>query len=239
MFDLIIKDGTVVDGTGNAEVKADVAVLGDRIAKIGNLNGANAKRTIDATGKIVTPGFVDLHTHLDAQIGWDPKMTPSSYHGVTTVLCGNCGVTFAPVSKKNRRFLAEVMEAVEDISADIIMDGLPWNWTTFGEYLDTIETLSPTLNFCGMVGHSAIRLEVMGDKSMDEGVQATDKELAQICDLVKRSLEEGAAGFSTSRHLEHRVPDGRCTPGTFADTSETSAIQRAVIASSSEFLPVQ
>ena len=229
MFDLIIKDGTLVDGTGNPAVKADVAIIGDRIAKIGNVNGAESIRTIDASGKIVTPGFIDLHTHLDAQIGWDPKMTPSSYHGVTTVLSGNCGVTFAPVSKKNRRFLAEVMEAVEDISADIIMDGLPWNWTSFGEYLDTIETLNPTLNFCGLVGHSAIRLEVMGDRSMDEGAQATDDELARICDLVKKSLEEGAAGFSTSRHLEHKIPDGRCTPGTFANTKETSAIQRAVI----------
>ena len=104
MFDLIIKGGTVVDGTGNAAVKADVAIIGDRIAKIGDVNGIESIRTIDASGKIVTPGFIDLHTHLDAQIGWDPKMTPSSYHGVTTVLSGNCGVTFAPVSKKNRRF---------------------------------------------------------------------------------------------------------------------------------------
>ncbi len=229
MYDLMIKNGTVIDGSGAAGNKADIAVCGDRIAEIGQMNGAKAKRTIDATGKIVTPGFVDLHTHLDAQIGWDPKMTPSSYHGVTTVLSGNCGVTFAPVSKPNRRFLAEVMEAVEDISADIIMDGLPWDWTSFGEYLDTIETLNPTLNFCGMVGHSAVRLEVMGDKSMDQGAQANEEELAQICDLVRRSLEDGAAGFSTSRHLEHKVPDGRCTPGTFASTNETSAIQKAIV----------
>ena len=226
---LIISGGTVYDGTGSEGKRADVAVDDGTISRIGDLSGEEAAQRIDATGKIVTPGFVDLHTHLDAQIGWDPQMRPSSYHGVTTALIGNCGVTFAPCSKDNRRYLAELMEAVEDIAANAIMDGLPWNWTSFGEYLDTVQSLNPTLNVVGMCGHSAIRFEVMGDKSCDEGVQADDKELARIVDLVKESVEGGAVGFSSSRFLGHRVPDGRLTPGTWADARETSAIQKAVV----------
>ncbi len=226
---LIISGGTVVDGSGAEPKQADVAVDDGTISRIGDLAGAEAAQTIDATGKIVTPGFVDLHTHLDAQIGWDPEMRPSSYHGVTTALIGNCGVTFAPCGKENRRYLAELMEAVEDIAANAIMDGLPWNWTSFGEYLDTVQSLRPTLNVVGMCGHSAIRFEVMGDKSCDEGVQPDDKELDHICALVRESVEGGAVGFSSSRFLGHRVPDGRMTPGTWADLRETGAIQKAVV----------
>ena len=227
--DLIVRGGTVVDGTGGAATRADVAVDEGRISRVGDLSGEQAGQTIDATGKIVTPGFVDLHTHLDAQIGWEPEMRPSSYHGVTTALIGNCGVTFAPCGAENRRYLAELMEAVEDIAADAIMDGLPWNWTSFGEYLDTVQSLRPALNVVGLVGHSAIRFEAMGDKSCDEGVQADERELARIVDLVKESVEGGAVGFSTSRFLGHRVPDGRLTPGTWADPRETQAIQQAVV----------
>ena len=227
--EMIISGGTVVDGSGADGFKADVAIDNGKISRIGDLKGEQAAKTIDATDRIVTPGFVDLHTHLDAQVGWDPQMSSSSYHGVTTALIGNCGVTFAPVTKKNHRYLAELMEAVEDIAADAIMDGLPWNWESYGEYLDCIETLNPALNVVGLVGHSAVRLEAMGDKSMDEGVQPDDKELEHITQMVKQSLEEGAVGFSTSRFLQHTVPDGRCTPGTWADLRETQAIQRAVI----------
>lgn len=225
----IISGGTVIDGTGAEARKADVAIDNGRISSIGELSGEQAGNTIDASGKIVTPGFVDLHTHLDAQIGWDPEMRPSSYHGVTTALIGNCGVTFAPCSRDNRQYLAELMEAVEDIAANAIIDGLPWNWTTFGEYLDTVQSLRPTLNVVGMCGHSAIRFEAMGDKSCDEGVQADDRELQRIVDLVKESVEGGAVGFSSSRFLGHRVPDGRLTPGTWANPRETEAIQKAVV----------
>ena len=229
--ELVISGGTVVDGSGAAPQKADVAVDNGKITRIGDLSGVDAGQKIDATGKVVTPGFVDLHTHLDAQIGWDPEMRPSSYHGVTTALIGNCGVTFAPVGDGDKaRYLAELMEAVEDIAADAIMDGLPWNWNSFGEYLDTVQSLNPALNVVGMAGHSAVRFEAMGDKSCDEGVQADDRELARIVDLVRESVNEGAAGFSTSRFLGHRVPDGRLTPGTWADARETTAIQEAVIA---------
>ncbi len=228
--ELIISGGTVVDGTGAAPFKADVAIDGGRITQVGDLKGVAAGKTIDAEGKLITPGFVDLHTHLDAQVGWDPEMKSSSYHGVTTALIGNCGVTFAPVGKANHRLLAELMEAVEDIAADAIMDGLPWDWTSYGEYLDAVQILKPALNVVGLAGHSAIRFEAMGDKSMDEGTQATDAELEHICRLVRESVEQGAVGFSTSRFLGHRVPDGRLTPGTWADARETTAIAQAVVA---------
>ena len=227
--EMIISGGTVVDGSGADGFKADVAIDNGKISRIGDLTGEQAAKTIDATDRIVTPGFVDLHTHLDAQVGWDPQMSSSSYHGVTTALIGNCGVTFAPVSKKNHRYLAELMEAVEDIAADAIMQGLPWTWESYGEYLDCIETLNPALNVVGLAGHSSIRLEAMGDRSMDEDAQPDDKELAHITQMVKQSMEEGAVGFSTSRFLQHTVPDGRCTPGTWADLRETQAIQKAVV----------
>ncbi|MEE2913200.1 MAG: amidohydrolase family protein, partial [Pseudomonadota bacterium] len=150
--EMIISGGTVVDGTGAASTRADVAIDNGRISRIGDLSGEQAGETIDATDKVVTPGFVDLHTHLDAQIAWDPEMRPSSYHGVTTALIGNCGVTFAPVADGQARYLAELMEAVEDIAADAIMDGLPWNWNSFGEYLNTVESLNPTLNVVALAG---------------------------------------------------------------------------------------
>lgn len=227
--DLIISGGTVIDGSGSAGYKADVAVDNGRITRIGDLSADTGKDRIDATGKLVTPGFVDLHTHLDAQVGWDPELRSSSWHGVTTALIGNCGVTFAPVGVKNRRYLAELMEAVEDIAADAIMDGLPWNWTSYGGYLDAVQALKPALNIVGLAGHSSIRFEAMGDHGLDEGVQADDRELAHIERLVRESVREGAVGFSTSRFLGHKVPDGRLTPGTWADLRETSAIQRAVV----------
>ncbi len=228
-YDLIISGGTVIDGTGAEGKRADIALSNGRIARIGDLSADSAAQTIDATNKVVTPGFVDLHTHLDAQVGWDPLMSSSSYHGVTTAMIGNCGVTFAPCSPNNRRYLAELMESVEDIAADAIMDGLPWDWTTYGEYLDSVQALRPALNVVGLAGHSAIRYEAMGDRSMDEGAQATDKELDHIAQMVKQSVEDGAVGFSTSRFLLHTVPDGRCTPGTWADLRETKAIQQAIV----------
>ena len=226
-YDLIISGGSVIDGTGAEGKRADIAVSNGRIARIGDLSGDSAAQTHRRLrNKVVTPGFVDLHTHLDAQVGWDPLMSSSSYHGVTTAMIGNCGVTFAPCSPKNRRYLAELMESVEDIAADAIMDGLPWDWTTYGEYLDSVQALRPALNVVGLAGHSAIRYEAMGDRSMDEGAQATDKELDHIAQMVKQSVEEGAVGFSTSRFLLHTVPDGRCTPGTWADLRETKAINK-------------
>ena len=212
--DLIIRNGTVVDGTGGPSIRADVAIDGDRIVAIGDLGAETATREIDARGLVVTPGFVDLHTHLDAQVAWDPMMTSTSWHGVTTVLMGNCGVTFAPVRPEDRTFLAEMMESVEDIPRDSILDGLPWDWETYPEYLDSVQRMQPALNIVGLVGQCAIRYHVMGERSMDEGAVATKEELARMGDIMAEAVAGGAVGFSTSRILLHTVPDGRKVPGT-------------------------
>jgi N-acyl-D-aspartate/D-glutamate deacylase len=221
--DLIIRNGTVVDGTGRAGYRADVAVDGDRITAIGDLSGQTALREIDATGKIVSPGFIDLHTHLDAQIGWDPSMTSSCWHGVTTVLMGNCGVSFAPVVPEDRQFLAEMMESVEDIPRDAILTGLPWDWSTYGEYLDSVQQMGPALNVVGLVGHCAVRYHVMGERSLGEE-PATAEDLNRMRDVVAESIAGGAVGFSTSRILLHTIPDGRLVPGTLAPIDEYLAV---------------
>ena len=221
--DIIIRNGSVLDGTGTAAIRADVAIDGDRITAIGDLSGVEAKREIDARGLTVTPGFVDLHTHLDAQISWDPMLTSSSWHGVTTVLMGNCGVTFAPVAPENRIFLAEMMESVEDIPRDAILDGLSWDWETYPEYLDAVEAMRPALNVVGMVGHCALRYHVMGDRALSDE-EPTEAEMGQIRDLAAESVAGGAVGFSTSRILIHLVPDGRQVPGTFANAEEYFAV---------------
>lgn len=223
MHDYIIRGGTVVDGTGAAGVRADVAIDGDSITRIGDLSGVVARSEIDATGLTVTPGFIDLHTHLDAQIGWDPLMTSSSWQGVTTVLTGNCGVTFAPVAPQNHSYLAEMMESVEDIPRDAILNGIPWDWETFPEYLDSVQRMDPALNVVGLVGHCAIRYHVMGERSLTDETPTPD-ELERIRAIAEESIAGGAVGFSTSRILLHKVPDGRYVPGTLAPLDEYLAI---------------
>ncbi len=223
-LDLIIRGGLVVDGTGNEPVRQDVGVSGDRIVAIGKIE-AKAKRVIDATDRIVTPGFVDLHTHLDAQISWDPMLTSSCWHGVTSVVMGNCGVTFAPVRPHDRAYLAEMMESVEDIPARSIMDGLPWSWETYGEYLDALDLMPKGINVGGMVGHCALRYYAMGERSLslEPGEAPTETDLALMCSLVDDAIAAGALGVSTSRTLRHRVPDGRFVPGTWAEADELLA----------------
>lgn len=227
--DLVIKNGTLIDGTGADPFRADVVVDDGRITRVGDASTAEADKVIDATDRIVTPGFIDAHTHLDAQVGWDPALTSSSMHGITTVLVGNCGVSFAPVSKGNEETLAKIMESVEDISAKAIMDGLPWSWTDYGGYLDAVQDLKPALNVVGLVGHAAIRYDAMGDRSIDHHEHPTDAELERMCELVRESMAAGAVGFSTSRLHGHAVPDGRQMPGTFAQMRELRAIQQAVV----------
>ena len=223
--DIVIRGGEIVDGTGAAPRLGDVAIDGDRIAAVGDVAG-KGKREIDAAGLAVTPGFVDLHTHLDAQIGWDPEMTPVSWHGVTTALLGNCGVTFAPCKPKDVELLAAMMETVEDIPKNAILTGLPWNWEHYGGYLDAIERLEPALNVAGMVGHCAVRFYVMGERAVEE--QATAQERAQMAEVVAKSIDGGAVGFSTNRYPPHKLPDGRSIPGTFADPVELVEIAKAV-----------
>ena len=226
-YDIVIRGGSIVDGTGAEPYVGDVAVKDGRIAAIGRVEGAGA-REIDAAGCLVTPGFVDLHTHLDAQIGWDPDLTPVSWHGVTTALMGNCGVTFAPCKPADRPFLAAMMETVEDIPRQAILTGLPWTWEDYGGYLDALETLHPGINVAGLIGHSAVRWYVMGERSFED--QATPDEVAQMARIVGEALDRGALGFSINRLAMHKAPDGRSIPGTFADVSELIEIGKAVAA---------
>ena len=214
-----------MDGTGAEPVIADVAVAGDGIAAIGKVS-AKGKREIDATGLVVAPGFVDLHTHLDAQIGWDPQVTSISWHGVTTALFGNCGVTFAPCKASDREFLAGMMETVEDIPKNAILHGLPWNWESYGGYLDALAELRPAINVCGLVGHCATRFYVMGERAVDE--PASEDDIHAIAALAGQSVREGAVGFSTNRFPPHRLPDGRSIPGTFAERGELRAVAEQV-----------
>lgn len=221
-YDLAIRGGSIVDGTGRAAVRGDVGILGDRIVAVGEAP-ERATREIDAEGRIVTPGFVDVHTHLDAQIAWDPIASSSCWHGVTSVVIGNCGVSFAPCRPEDRPYLAELMESVEDIPAASILTGLPWDWVTYGEYLRSLDRLPKGVNVGGMIGHCALRHHVMGERSLDEA-PATAEDIAAMCALVDEAMAEGALGFATSRTLLHRVPDGRPVPGTWATEDELLAI---------------
>ncbi|SUZ77570.1 uncharacterized protein METZ01_LOCUS30424 [marine metagenome] len=223
--DVVIRGGNVVDGTGEVPYQADIAIDGDRISEIGVVS-EQGREEIQAEGLNVSPGFIDLHTHLDAQIGWDPQVTSVSWHGVTTALLGNCGVTFAPCKETDREFLAGMMETVEDIPKDAILHGLPWNWESYGGYLDALEALGPSINICGLVGHCATRFYVMGERAVEE--PATADEIRQIAELAGQSVKEGAVGFSTNRLPGHRLPDGRSIPGTFAHRDELRAVAKAV-----------
>ncbi|MFK7894985.1 MAG: amidohydrolase family protein [Myxococcota bacterium] len=223
--DLVIRNGQLIDGTGGPSRRADLAMDGDTITEIGEI-AEPGRKELDAAGHAVTPGFVDIHTHLDAQIGWDPYLTPISWHGVTTALLGNCGVTFAPVRPNAAGTLASMMETVEDIPRDAILNGLPWNWESYGGYLDAIETSAPAINVAGLVGHCAVRYYVMGERAVDE--QPTEAELEEMAEVVGRSVEEGAVGFSTSRIIGHVLPDGRDVPGTHAEHAELLRFAEAV-----------
>jgi N-acyl-D-amino-acid deacylase len=218
-YDIIIRGGTVVDGTGALPRVADVGITGDRVAAIEPDLLGTATTVLDATDRIVTPGFVDIHTHLDAQLAWDPIGSSSCYHGITSVVMGNCGVTFAPCKPEDREYLAELMESVEDIPRDAIMSGLPWDWVTYGEYLASVGRMSKGLNVGGMVGHCALRHYAMGERAMGKD-EPTSDDLATMADLLDEAMKAGALGFSTSRTYLHKVPDGRPVPGTYAQPDE-------------------
>ncbi|WP_106398762.1 N-acyl-D-amino-acid deacylase family protein [Actinocorallia populi] len=228
MHDIVIRHGEVVDGTGAPPRRADVAVDGDRITAVGEV-GERGRREIDAAGRLVTPGFIDVHTHLDAQLFWDPDATPSCHHGVTTVVMGNCGVTFAPVRPGREGYLAAMMESVEDIPADTIMAGLDWDWETYGEYLKSLGRRELGVNAGGLIGHCALRHYVMGERSLEEA-PATDDDIAAMAAIVGEAVGDGALGFSTSRSFMHTVPDGRPVPGTYALPAELAAIAQAMAA---------
>jgi N-acyl-D-aspartate/D-glutamate deacylase len=222
-YDFVIRGGSVIDGSGAPALLADVAIVGDRIAAIGRVAERGA-REIDAAGCWVTPGFVDIHTHLDAQLAWDPLGSSSCWHGVTSVVIGNCGVTFAPVRARDRETLARMMESVEDIPAQSILEGLPFDWEGYGGFLDWLGRVPKGLNVGGMVGHCAARYFAMGERSLDPEATPSAGELALLTSAVDEALAAGALGFSSSRTLRHKVPDGRYVPGTFAQADELLAI---------------
>lgn len=223
--DLIIRGGSIVDGSGSEPRAGDIAVKDGLITAVGTVEG-EATQVIDATGQMVTPGFIDIHTHLDAQIGWDPDMTPISWHGITTALIGNCGMTFAPCKPEHRELMAGMMETVEDIPKEAILGGLKWDWEHYGEYLNSIDNLGTAVNVAGLVGHAAVRFYVMGERSFAE--EATEEEQQQMADIVGEAMDSGAFGFSTNRYEPHKAPDGRSIPGTYAKVSELEKIASVV-----------
>lgn len=211
MHDLVIRNGRVVDGTGAAVRVADVAIDGERIAAVGEVSAAG-RVEIDARGQLVTPGFVDIHTHYDGQVVWDPALSPSSWHGVTTVVMGNCGVGFAPVRPDRHEFLISVMEGVEDIPGSALAEGVTFNWESFPEYLDAIDALPRVIDVGAQVPHSALRVYVMGDRGRDHTEVPTAEEIAEMRRLTFEALQAGALGFTTSRTVNHRDKEGNQIP---------------------------
>ncbi|HEY8216822.1 MAG TPA: amidohydrolase family protein [Acidimicrobiia bacterium] len=220
-YDLVIRGGTLVDGTGAPGRRADVAIEGDRIAEIGErLSGT---RELDAGGQVVAPGFVDIHTHYDAQVFWDPALTPSSWHGVTSVVAGNCGFSIAPCRPEHRELIGRTLQHVEDMSLPTLQAGIPWDFESFPEYLDSVERHGTTLNYTAYVGHTAVRLFVMGDEGYEREVP-TDDELDRMAQVVRDAVAAGAAGFATSSAPTHNGDGGRPVPSRLAGVAELEAL---------------
>jgi N-acyl-D-aspartate/D-glutamate deacylase len=226
MHDLLIRGGTLVDGSGAAPRKDDVAVTDGRITAIGSDLG-DARRTLDAEGRLVTPGWVDIHTHYDGQATWDSILAPSSWHGVTTLVMGNCGVGFAPVRPDAHQFLIELMEGVEDIPGSALADGMKWGWESFPEYLDALEQVPHTVDLGTQIAHGPVRAYVMGERGA-KNEPATAEDVARMAAIVKEAIAAGALGFSTSRTIVHRAVDGEPVPGTFAAEDELFGIGRVL-----------
>jgi N-acyl-D-aspartate/D-glutamate deacylase len=227
MHELVIRGGTVVDGTGAPARTADVAIDAGVVTEVGDLNGTAAEHEIDADGLLVTPGVVDVHTHYDGQVTWDPLLTPSSWHGVTTLVMGNCGVGFAPVRPGSEEWLIQLMEGVEDIPGTALAEGITWGWETFPEYLDALERLPRVLDVGTQVPHGAVRAYVMGERGA-RNAPATPEDIAEMARIVRDGIAAGALGFSTSRTIMHRAVDGEPVPGTFAAEDELFGIGRAL-----------
>ena len=226
MHDLVIRGGKVVDGTGAAPVTADVAIDGDQVVAVGQVDQAGT-REIEADGALVTPGWVDVHTHYDGQATWDPMMRPSIDHGVTTAVMGNCGVGFAPARSDSHDWLIQLMEGVEDIPGAALSEGIDWNWETFPEYLDALEEMPRVMDIATQVPHGSVRAYVMGERGA-RNEEPTPDDLVEMAKIVQEGIEAGALGFTSSRTMLHRALDGEPVPGTFAGADELIAMGKAV-----------
>ncbi|MBL8774376.1 MAG: amidohydrolase family protein [Acidimicrobiales bacterium] len=227
MFDMVIKGGTLVDGTGAEARRADVGVKDGVVTEVAPAIEADAAETIDATDQLVTPGFVDIHTHYDGQATWDTSLDPSAGHGVTTLVMGNCGVGFAPVHPGQEDWLIQLMEGVEDIPGTALAEGMTWGWETFPEYLDALDQRHFAVDIGAQIPHGAVRGYVMGDRGA-RNEPATPEDIAAMADIVQEAVEAGALGFSTSRTIAHRAIDGEPVPGTYAAEDELFGIGRAM-----------
>lgn len=227
MHELVIRDGSIVDGTGAATVSGDIAVSDGKIVAVGNDVGA-AKREINAEGRLVLPGWVDVHTHYDGQATWDPELTPSSWHGVTTTVFGNCGVGFAPLRPGSEDYLINLMEGVEDIPGTVLSEGIDFTWSTFEEYLDELERTPRIMDIGAQIPHGALRFYVMGERGADHTEVPTEAEIQEMADAVTSALHAGALGFSTSRTTKHKAADGRLTPSLTATEPELAGIAEAM-----------
>ncbi len=226
MHDVLIKGGTIVDGTGAASYTGDIAVKDGKIVEVGKITSA-ATRTIDANGLMVAPGWVDIHTHYDGQASWDPYMTPSSWHGVTTAVMGNCGVGFAPAHAHQREWMIELMEGVEDIPGAVLHEGVKWEWESFPEFLDALERTPRIMDLGAQIPHAAVRVFVMGERGARRE-EATADDVTQMAAVVKQAISAGALGFTTSRTFVHRTSRGEQTPTFGVGANELTAISRAV-----------
>ena len=226
MHDTVIRGGTILDGTGKPGFTGDLAIDGDRIAQVGGKAGPG-KREIDAAGLLVTPGWVDAHTHYDGQATWDQELAPSSWHGVTTVLFGNCGVGFAPVRREHHDSLIGLMEAVEEIPGIALAEGLKWDWQSFPEYLDALERIPHAIDFGAQVPHHPLRVFVMGDRAINRE-PATGDDIAEMQLLTRQALRAGAFGFTTSRTNSHKTPTGEMVPGRYSEVQELVGIGGAL-----------
>ncbi len=225
MYDLLIKNGTIVDGSGGAAYRADLAVQDGRVAAIGRVN-EKARQTIDAEGHVVSPGFVDGHTHMDAQVFWDPIGSCSCYHGVTSVVMGNCGFTLAPCRQEDADLVFRNLERAEDLSREAMLTGIDWTWETFPQFLDAVDNLPKGINYAGYIGHSALRTYVMGERAFAD--EAGEDDVRRMQDLVKEAMHAGAIGFSTSRTFNHTTADDRPVASRLANWEEVRAIVNAV-----------
>jgi N-acyl-D-amino-acid deacylase len=226
MHDIVIKGGTILDGTGEAAVTGDIAIDGEQITAVGGKAGP-ARRVIDADGLLVTPGWVDVHTHYDGPATWDPVLAPSSWHGVTTILSGNCGVGFAPVRREHRNELIDLMEAVEDIPGIALAEGLKWDWESFPDYLDALARLPRTIDVAAQIPHHPLRVYVMGERGIGRQA-ATPEDIAEMSCLTEAALRAGAFGFTTSRTYSHKTKSGDLVPAHGAEEAELTGIGRAI-----------